>query len=53
MLIKLFNAFVKITAWPVQFFCFRTKVYYEDKRSQSRIVKGRAVIISYHTSVFD
>lgn len=53
MLIKLFNAFVKITAWPVQFFCFRTKVYYEDKSVQSRGIKGKAVIISNHTSVFD
>lgn len=53
MLIKFFNAFVKITAWPVQFFCFRTKVYYEDKSAQSRKIKGRAVIISNHTSIFD
>ena len=53
MLIKLFNAFVKITAWPVQLFCFRTKVYYEDKSVQSRKVKGKAVIISNHTSIFD
>ena len=53
MLIRFFNAFVKITAWPVQFFCFRTKVYYEDKNTQSRSIKGKAVIISNHTSIFD
>ncbi|MCR5653281.1 MAG: 1-acyl-sn-glycerol-3-phosphate acyltransferase [Ruminococcus sp.] len=53
MLIRLFNAFVKITAWPVQFLIFRTKVYYEDKSVQSRRIKGKAVIISNHTSVFD
>ncbi len=53
MLIRFFNAFVKITAWPVQFFCFRTKVYYEDKSAQSRSIKGKAVIISNHTSLFD
>ena len=53
MLIKLFNAFVKITAYPVQLFCFRTKVYYEDKSVQSRKIRGKAVIISNHTSIFD
>lgn len=53
MLIKLFNAFLKITAWPAQFLVFRTKVYYEDKSTQSRRIKGKAVIISNHTSVFD
>lgn len=53
MFIKLFNIFVKITAWPVQFFCFRTKVYYENKSVQSRRIKGKAVIISNHTSIFD
>ena len=53
MLIRFFNAFVKITAWPVQFFCFRAKVYYEDRSVQSRSIKGKAVIISNHTSIFD
>ncbi len=50
---KLFNAFVKGTAWPVQWLCFRTKVYYADKKSQSRKIKGPAIIISNHTSVYD
>lgn len=49
----LWNLFVKITAWPVQFFCFRTKVYYEDRKVQGRHIKGPAIIISNHTSVFD
>lgn len=53
MWIKIWNAFVKITAWPVQFVCFRTKVYYEDKAAQSRCIRGQAMIISNHTSVFD
>ena len=53
MLIKLFNAFVKLTGWLPQFICFRTKVYYEDKTVQSRRVKGGAIIVSNHTSVFD
>lgn len=53
MLIRLFNAFAKITGWLPQFICFRTKVYYEDKAVQSRRVKGAAIIVSNHTSIFD
>lgn len=53
MLIKIWNAFVKITAYPVQKAVFRTKVYYEDKRAQSRSIHGRAIMISNHTSVWD
>ncbi len=52
-MIRFWNAFTKITGWPVQFFCFRTKVYYEDKKVQSRRIKGPAILISNHTSVFD
>lgn len=47
------QAFTKITAWPVQALCFRTKVHYEDKRVQGRRIKGAAIIISNHTSVYD
>lgn len=53
MLIDFFNWFVKITAYPVQKLIFRTKVYYQDKNVQSRHIKGAAIVISNHTSVFD
>ena len=53
ILIAAFNVFTKITAWPLQFLCFRTKVYYEDKSVQGRHIKGGAIIISNHTSIFD
>ena len=53
MLIKFFNWFTKITAWPVQKLLFRTKIHYEDKSVQSRRIKGSAILISNHTSVFD
>ena len=53
MMIALFNWFVKITGWPVQFLCFRTKILYEDRKVQGRHVKGSAIILSNHTSVFD
>ena len=49
----LFNAFVKLTALPVQWLCFRTKVYYENRKLQGKRIKGKAVIVSNHTSVYD
>ncbi len=52
-MIYFFNWFTKITAWFVQKLCFRTKVYYEKKEEQGRHIKGPAIIISNHTSVYD
>ena len=49
----LFNWFVKITGWPLQLILFRKKIYYENKAIQSRRIKGRAILISNHRSVFD
>ena len=37
--IRFWNAFVKLTGWSVQFFCFRTKVYYEDRSAQGRHIR--------------
>ena len=47
------NWYTKITAWPIALFAFHTKIYYEDKKVQGRHIKGRAIIVSNHTSVFD
>ena len=52
-MIALFNWFTKITGYLVQKIIFRTKIYYEDKKIQSRSIKGPAIIISNHTSVYD
>ncbi len=52
-MIALFNLFVKLTGWPVQYLCFRTKVYYADRKKSGRMIKGPAIIVSNHTSVFD
>ena len=52
-MIRLFQYFVRITGWIVQFFAFRTKIYYVDKKVQSRRIKGKAIIMSNHTSVYD
>ena len=49
----LFNWFAKITGWPLQLLCFRKKIYYEDKVVQSRRIRGKAIVISNHTSIFD
>ena len=50
---KIFQAFTKISAWPIQLICFRTKIHYENKKNQSRKIKGPAIIVSNHTSVYD
>ena len=52
-MIRFLNAFVKITAWIPQAIVFRTKYYYVDKKIQSRSIKGKAIIMSNHTSVYD
>ena len=44
---------MKITAWPIQLFLFRKKIFYEDKNVQGRRIKGAAIVVSNHTSVFD
>jgi 1-acyl-sn-glycerol-3-phosphate acyltransferase len=53
MLIEFFNGFVKVTGWPAQKLIFRTKIYYEDKQAQGRHIRGGAMVVSNHTSVFD
>lgn len=42
-----------ITGWPLQLLAFKRKTYYEDRTVQGRRVKGGALIISNHYSVFD
>ncbi|MGI6781463.1 MAG: lysophospholipid acyltransferase family protein [Acholeplasmataceae bacterium] len=49
----LFQWFVRITGFIPAFFAFRKKTYYVDKKSQGRKIKGGAIIISNHTSVYD
>lgn len=52
-MIKFFQGFVKITAYLIQLIVFRTKVYYKNKSEQSRKIKGSAIIISNHKTVWD
>ncbi len=53
MIHALFGWIVKITAYPVYLAVFRTKVYYKNKSVQSRKIKGKAIVVSNHTSVWD
>jgi 1-acyl-sn-glycerol-3-phosphate acyltransferase len=52
-MIKFMQALVKTTAWPVQFLCFRTKIFYENGKKENRKIKGAAIIASNHTSIWD
>ena len=45
--------FVKVTGLLPQWLCFRTKVSYEDRTVQSRRIKGAAIVVSNHTSLYD
>lgn len=51
--IRFVNTFFKVTVWPFHYFVFGNKVYYEDKQAQSRRIKGSAILISNHTTVYD
>lgn len=45
--------FVKITGCPGNWLYLRRKTYYKNKKSQSRKIKGPAIIISNHTALMD
>lgn len=45
--------FIKVTGWPIQYVYYRKKIYYEDSTEQRRQIKGGALIVSNHTSVYD
>lgn len=45
--------FIKLTGWPMEWIYYNKKVYYEDKAGQRRKIKGGALIVSNHTSVYD
>lgn len=42
-----------LTAWPADLFYFFHKTHYVDKKSQSKRIKGKAIIVSNHTSLLD
>jgi len=52
-MIALFHWFVKITGFIPERIIFGTKVYYQDKSRRSRRIKGKAIVVCNHTSIFD
>ena len=50
---RLLIGFVKLTGLLPQWLFFRTKVTYEDRAVQSRRIKGAAIVVSNHTSLYD
>ena len=49
----LFNWLVKITGWPIYALLLRPKIYYENKKVQSRRIRGSAIVVSNHTAILD
>ena len=49
----LFSWFVKLTGWLPYLLLLRPKISYEDKKQQSRHIKGGAIVVSNHRNVFD
>ncbi len=45
--------FVKVTGMPFEHFYFKKKVYFEDGDKKLKKIKGPAMIVSNHTSVYD
>ena len=50
---KVLNWFVKITGFPAELIYYRKKIYYEDKSRTNNKIKGAAIIVSNHTSIYD
>jgi len=50
---KILSFFVKLSGLPTQHFYFKKKIYCEDNDKRLRKIKGPAIIVSNHTSVYD
>ena len=49
----LFQLFVRITGYPVYRIWANPTFRYEDRKVQGRLIKGKAIIVSNHTTVWD
>lgn len=45
--------FTKLTGWLPTWVFFKPKLYYENKKKQSRNIRGAAILMSNHTSLLD
>jgi 1-acyl-sn-glycerol-3-phosphate acyltransferase len=52
-MVFLFTWFVKLTGWLPYLILLRPKISYEDRRVQSRRIKGRAIVVSNHHALLD
>lgn len=52
-MIRFWNGFTKVTGVLLAKIIFKTRIHYEDKDIQSRKIKGGAIIISNHISIYD
>lgn len=50
---RLFLWFVKVTGYLIAVFYYRKKIYYVNKKESNKKIKGKAIIVSNHTSVWD
>ncbi|MBE7056548.1 MAG: 1-acyl-sn-glycerol-3-phosphate acyltransferase [Ruminococcaceae bacterium] len=50
---EFFRWLALISAWPAQLIWFKKKIFYQDRKSQGRKVKGNALVISNHYSALD
>lgn len=48
-----FIGFTKLTGWLPALLLFKPKIYYENKKAQSRRIRGAAILMSNHTSLMD
>ena len=53
MIYFLFHWFVKLTALPFYLIAMRPRYYYENKQVQSRRLRGSAIVVPNHRSVYD
>jgi len=47
------NWFIRVTGFIPMLIGFRFKTYYEDKKIQSRRIRGKAIVIANHRSLYD
>ncbi len=50
---RFFCWFVKITAWIPYLLLYRPKYYYQDKKAQSRKIRGKGIVMPNHQSIWD
>ena len=52
-MVFLFNLMVKCTGWPLWKIIIKPKYYFVDRSVQGRRIRGKAIIMSNHTDIWD